>query len=444
MTPTSPTAYLASESYPLWSVAPFLGLLLTLGVMSFASANFPHSRAGKIWESNRNKLLIALAWAAPVVLLLASTGNWHPLVHSLEDYFAFIVLLFSLFCISGGVYVSGDISATPRVNTLFLAAGALLANIVGTTGASVLLIRPFLRTNSERKQTAHIPVFFIFAVSNIGGCLLPIGDPPLFLGYLQGVPFFWTLRLWPEWLTTICLLLGVFYIWDRRAYGREDAGDLARDISNQEPLKLHGHANFILLAGVLASVIWLPVYWREAVMLALTGLSFYVTPLHSVARKENNFTFGPIIEVAALFIGIFTAMIPALAVLHAHGSNLGLSRPWHFFWASGSLSAVLDNAPTYLTFLSVAQGLSSFRPDIFAVSADLQHIGTSGTLLAAISLGSVFMGAITYIGNGPNFMVKAIADEWGYKTPDFLSYILRYSLPVLVPIFILISAVFLR
>lgn len=432
------------EPYPIWSVAPFLGLLLTLGVMSFAAANFPHSRAGKIWESNRNKLLIAGAWALPVVLLLAWRGAWQPLAHSLEDYFAFIVLLFSLFCISGGVYLSGDISATPRVNTLFLAAGALLANIVGTTGASVLLIRPLLRTNSERKITAHIPIFFIFVVANVGGCLLPIGDPPLFLGYLQGVPFFWTLRLWPEWLATLGLLLLVFYLWDRRAYAREAPEDLARDAGCQEPLRLHGRANFLLLVGVLAAVVTLPLFWREAAMLALTGLSFALTPLHSVPRRENNFTFGPILEVAALFIGIFIAMIPALAVLREHGASLGLTRPWHFFWASGSLSAVLDNAPTYLTFLSVAQGLSAGRPDLFPPSPGLEHIGTPGILLAAVSLGSVFMGAITYIGNGPNFMVKAIADEWGYKTPDFLSYILRYSLPVLVPIFILISVVFLR
>lgn len=442
MTPSVTPAIL--ESYPHWSVGPFLGLLLTLGTMSFASANFPHSRAGKIWESNLNKLLIAGAWAVPVVLLLAWRGTWQPLAHSLEDYFAFIVLLFSLFCISGGVYLSGDISATPRVNTLFLAAGALLANIVGTTGASVLLIRPLLRTNSERKITAHIPVFFIFAVANVGGCLLPIGDPPLFLGYLQGVPFFWTLRLWPEWLVTLGLLLVVFYIWDRRAYARETPRDLARDVRNQEPLRLHGGANFVLLAGVLAAVVALPLFWREAAMLALTGISFRLTPLHSVARRENNFTFGPILEVAALFIGIFIAMIPALAVLREHGAALGLTRPWHFFWASGSLSAVLDNAPTYLTFLSVAQGLSAAQPDAFPPSPGLEHIGTPGILLAAVSLGSVFMGAMTYIGNGPNFMVKAIADEWGYKTPDFLSYILRYSLPVLVPIFILISIIFLR
>lgn len=441
---TSPVASHLSENYPIWSVVPFLGLLLTLGAMSFASANFPHSRPGKVWESNLNKLLIALGWAAPIVLFLAVRENWHPLLHSLEDYFAFIVLLFSLFCISGGVYVSGDIAATPRVNTLFLAAGALLANIVGTTGASVLLIRPLLRTNSERKITAHLPVFFIFIVSNVGGCLLPIGDPPLFLGYLQGVPFFWTLRLWPEWLVTLGLLLLVFYIWDRRAYAREAPADLARDAGNQEPLRLHGQANFVLLAGVLAAVVALPLFWREAAMLALTGISFWITPLHSVPRRENNFSFGPILEVAALFIGIFIAMIPALAVLREHGAALGLTRPWHFFWASGSLSAVLDNAPTYLTFLSVAQGLSAGQPGMFPPSPGLEHIGTSGILLAAVSLGSVFMGAITYIGNGPNFMVKAIADEWGYKTPDFLSYILRYSLPVLVPIFILVSIIFLR
>jgi len=435
---------LPHDGFPVWSLLPFLGLLLTLGVMSFATANFPHSRPGKLWESNRNKLLIALAWSVPVMLLLAGRGNWQPLLESLEDYFAFMVLLFSLFCISGGVYVSGDIAATPRMNTLFLAGGALLANFVGTTGASVLLIRPLLRTNSERKNTSHLPVFFIFAVANIGGCLLPIGDPPLFLGYLQGVPFFWTLRLWPAWLAALGLLLLVFYVWDRLAYLREAAGDLTRDAQAIEPLRFHGILNFILLAGVLASVVWLPVYWREAAMLALTGLSFLATPLHSRARKENNFTFGPILEVAALFIGIFIAMIPALDVLRGQGAHLGLSQPWHFFWASGALSSVLDNAPTYLTFLSVAQGLSAGQPGLYPVSPGLEHIATPGTLLSAISLGSVFMGAMTYIGNGPNFMVKAIAEEWGYKTPDFFTYILHYALPVLVPIFLVVSAFFLR
>jgi Na+/H+ antiporter NhaD/arsenite permease-like protein len=431
-------------TFPIWSVAPFLGMLLTLGVMSFAAANFPHSTAGKIWESNRNKLFIALGWSLPVLALLAWQHQWLPLYHSMEEYFAFITLLFALFCISGGVYVSGDIAATPKVNTLFLAGGALLANFIGTTGASVLLIRPLLRTNAQRKNTTHLPVFFIFAVSNIGGCLLPIGDPPLFLGYLQGVPFFWTLRLWPAWLTAMGLLLVVFYIWDRKAYLKESAQDLARDVKAIEPLEVHGKSNFILLAGVLAAVIWIPMFWREAVMLLLTGASFFLTPLHSKPRKENNFTFGPIIEVAVLFIGIFIAMIPALSVLREHGTSLGLSRPWHFFWASGTLSSVLDNAPTYLTFLSVAQSLSAAQPGLFPVSPELQHIHAPGVLLVAVSLGSVFMGAMTYIGNGPNFMVKAIADEWGYKTPDFFSYVLRYSIPILVPIFIVVSVLFLR
>lgn len=430
--------------FPIWSTFPFAGLLLTLGTMSFAAANFPHSRVGRFWESNRNKLLIALAWAAPVLLLLAVRGQWSPFLHSMEEYAAFIALLFALFCISGGVYLSGDIAATPRVNTLFLAIGAVLANFVGTTGASVLLIRPLLRTNRERRHTAHIPVFFIFAVSNIGGCLLPIGDPPLFLGYLQGVPFFWTLRLWPMWATALGLLLLVFYIWDSRAYARETRGDLRHDREDTEPLRLHGGSNLVLLLGVLAAVIWLPMWVREGVMLALTAASFALTPLSSHCRKQNQFGFGPILEVAALFIGIFIAMIPALAVLKEHGASLGLTRPWHFFWASGALSSVLDNAPTYLTFLSVEQGLSTADPAHFPPSPELGHIAVPDILLVAVSLGAVFMGAMTYIGNGPNFMVKAIADEWGCKTPDFFTYVLRYAIPVLIPIFIVISVVFLR
>lgn len=445
-------------SFPLWSALPFAGLLLTLGVMSFIAANFPHSTLCKIWESNRNKLLIALGWSIPVILLAASRGNWHPLAESVQDYIAFIVLLFSLFTISGGVYLSGDIRATPFNNVLFLGGGAVLSNIVGTTGASVLLIRPFLRTNSERKVTAHLPVFFIFAVSNIGGCLLPIGDPPLFLGYLKGVPFFWTLQLWMPWLAALVLLLGIFYWMDRRACARETAESMARDIAHVEPIRMHGKPNLILLGGVLAAVIFITPgrlaewgwnrgiasYSREILMLGLTGISFLLTPLHSHARKENQFTFGPIQEVAYLFIGIFITMIPALALLREHSAQFGLAQPWHFFWASGTLSSVLDNAPTYLTFLAAAQGLTAADPSLFPPSPELSHLNVSGPLLAGVSLGSVFMGSMTYIGNGPNFMVKAIADEWGYKTPDFFNYIIRYSVPVLIPIFVILSLLFLQ
>jgi Na+/H+ antiporter NhaD/arsenite permease-like protein len=380
-------------------------------------------------------------------------GAWEPLIESLEEYFSFIVLLFALFVISGGIYLEGDLEATPKINTIFLGIGSVLANFVGTTGASMLLIRPVLKTNSERYNTSHIPVFFIFVVSNIGGSLLPIGDPPLFLGYLQGIPFFWTLHLVAPWALSIGILLTIFYIWDRRAYSRETEFALKEDRSEYQPLKLKGALNFLWLAGVLAAVIFITpslleqwgfthgplMFVREYVMLGMAILSLVLSPLSSEMRQKNNFTFAPILEVAYLFIGIFIAVVPALQILKTQGQALGVTEPWQFFWATGLLSSVLDNAPTYLTFLSLAEGLAAESPDVYTNLIPLQNAVVPQVLLSAISLGAVFMGAMTYIGNGPNFMVKAIADEWGYKMPDFLSYIIRYSLPILLPIFVLVT-----
>jgi Na+/H+ antiporter NhaD/arsenite permease-like protein len=440
---------------PVWSILPFAGLLLTIGVMSFIVANYPHNRAGHLWENNNNKLIIALLWSLPVIILLAVYGAWQPLWHSLEDYFSFIVLLFALFAISGAIYLEGDLKATPWINVGFLGIGAVIANLIGTTGASVLLVRPLLRTNSERTHTGHIPVFFIFLVSNIGGCLLPIGDPPLFLGYLKGVPFFWTLNLIAPWLVAVLLLLVIFFIWDSRSYKKETVYSLKLDTQQYEPLKIKGGLNFLWLAGVLLAVIFItpnnlaawglsegPLkFLREYIMLAMAGLSFLTSPLRSETRHKNNFTFAPIIEVAYLFIGIFIAMIPALEILRVEGASLGVDQPWHFFWATGALSSVLDNAPTYLTFLSLAQGLVAANPTL-QIPPELAGVGVTSEYLAAISLGAVFMGANTYIGNGPNFMVKAIAEEWGYKMPDFFSYVLKYSLPILIPVFVVITLIF--
>ena len=442
----------------MWAVIPFAGLLLSIGIVSFVCANFPHSILARLWERNRNKLVVALLWSVPVLILLAVSGAWDPFLTAMEDYFSFISLLFALFVISGGIYLEGDLVATPRVNTAFLALGALLANLIGTTGASLLLIRPVLKTNSERKHTAHIPVFFIFVVSNIGGALLPIGDPPLFLGYLKGVPFFWTLSLVMPWLTAVALVLLVFFIWDARCYGRETDYSRRKDRKSYAPLRVRGGINFLWLLGVLVAIVVLtpaaltsmgistgPLkFLREYVMLVMAGASLLTAPLTSTSRRENNFTFGPIQEVMFLFIGIFITMIPALEILRMRGIEFGIARPWQFFWASGMLSGALDNAPTYLTFLSLAQGLSAANPALYPVPATLAGVAAPANLVAAISLGSVFMGANTYIGNGPNFMVKAIADEWGCKTPDFFSYILKYSLPVLIPVFIVITVIFLR
>ena len=415
------------HALPLWSVLPFAAMLLCIAVFPLA---FEHW-----WEKNRHKALVAMVLALPVVGLFWYFGDFQPLLHEVEEYFSFIVLLGSLFVISGGIYIHGDIQATPRNNTLFLAVGAVLANLFGTTGAAMLLIRPLLRTNADRRYIGHIPIFFIFVVANVGGCLLPIGDPPLFMGYLRGVPFFWTLRLLPEWLFMMALLLTTFYLVDRHFWRREPTSAVMVDARYVRPLGVFGRVNILLIAGVLLSVVFLKTPLREIAMLVLAGLSLRFT--HHRVRQRNEFNFAPIIEVAVLFAGIFVTMVPALLILEARGAELGVTKPWQFFWAAGSLSSFLDNAPTYLTFLSLAQGL--------AASADLARevVGVPASLLAAISLGSVFMGANTYIGNGPNFMVKVICEHQKVKMPSFFGYML-WSGAVLIPLFIIVTLVFFR
>jgi Na+/H+ antiporter NhaD/arsenite permease-like protein len=383
--------------------------------------------APHFWDSNLRRAVIVALISLPVLLFLLKADPY-ALLHSLEEYVAFIILLGSLFVISGGIYLSGDLRATPHVNTAFLAIGAILANFIGTTGASMVLIRSFLKTNSERRHTGHLAVFFIFIVSNCGGLLTPLGDPPLFLGYLRGVPFFWTLSLFPHWLVMNGALLAIFFIWDYRAYHRETRKDLARDDARIQPLRLEGAVNFIFLGGVIGAV-FLPDPWRELLMVAMALLSVWLGPKH--ARQKNNFKWAPIIEVAVIFVGIFITMVPALYLLKVNGSRFGFTQPWQFFWLTGVLSGVLDNAPTYLTFLSLAQGLG-LSPEV---------VGIPAKFLAAISVGAVFMGANTYIGNGPNFMVKAIADHAGFKTPSFFGYFLR-SLIILGPIYGLVHLLF--
>jgi Na+/H+ antiporter NhaD/arsenite permease-like protein len=407
-----------SDPHPIL-VLPFILLLSCIAVLPLATP--------KYWEHNRNKAVVAGLLSTPI---LAWLGLHDPsaIGHSLHEYVSFIALLGSLFVISGGIHLEGDLRATPGRNTAMLAVGGVLANLLGTTGASMLMIRTVLRTNSERANVAHLPVFFILVVSNCGGLLTPLGDPPLFLGYLRGVPFTWTLRLWPIWLLTLVWLLGVYYVIDRRAYAREDTAHIQNDIRNVVPLKLIGLRNIGFLMGIVGCV-FLPSPYRELGMVA-TALASLVLGGKS-ARKANNFTFGPIIEVAVLFAGIFATMIPALRLLELHGAELGLIHPWQYFLASGILSSVLDNAPTYLTFFSAAQGLG--LPG--------EVVGVPGAYLVAISVGAVLMGANTYIGNGPNFMVKAIADESGYRTPSFGRYAL-FAIATLSPVY-LITALWL-
>jgi Na+/H+ antiporter NhaD/arsenite permease-like protein len=402
-----------------WAL-PFVGLLLAIAVLPLTAPHF--------WESNLRKLGVGAILGAPV-LVLYLRARPAALVHAAQDYVSFIVLLGGLFVISGGILLEGDLEATPRTNAAFLGVGAVLASFVGTTGASMLLIRPLLQTNRERKHVVHTVVFFIFLVSNIGGCLTPLGDPPLFLGYLLGVPFTWTFRLFLPWLFTTALVLAVYVLWDRRAHAREAKPDLKRDFYEVRPLRVAGKESLAMLGGVLAAVAFLGAPWRELVIVLLSVVSYARTDPE--LRKANRFSFHPILEVAALFAGIFVTMLPALHILQERGAELGVREPWQFFWATGALSSFLDNAPTYLTFLALARGLH----------LPAEVVGVPNTLLVAISLGAVFMGANTYIGNGPNFMVRAIAEERGVRMPSFGAYML-YSGAVLLPTFVLVTVVF--
>jgi Na+/H+ antiporter NhaD/arsenite permease-like protein len=409
-----------TAALPVYSIVPFVAMLLAIALCPL---RVPHW-----WESNRNKLLVASVLGAPVLALYLARER-SALVHMLTEYVSFIILLAGLYVISGGILLRGDLVATPLTNTGFLAVGSVLASFIGTTGASMLLIRPLLQTNSERRHVTHTVIFFVFLVSNIGGMLTPLGDPPLFLGYLQGVPFTWTFRLWPPWLVMVLALLVVYVVWDTRQYAREPLAALARDRRRVEPLRVRGAVNAVWLVGMVFAVAFLRAPVREVVIVGLAAVSLWLTP--SEIRRANGFTTYPIVEVAVLFFGIFLTMIPALELLHLRGGELGVRQPWQFFWATGALSSFLDNAPTYLTFLALGQGLRL---------AD-EVVGVPQAILAAISVGAVAMGANTYIGNAPNFMVKAIAEEAGVKMPTFVGYML-YSATILLPLFVLVTLLF--
>jgi Na+/H+ antiporter NhaD/arsenite permease-like protein len=422
---------------PLWSVLPFILTLLSIAIVPLAFANW--------WEKNSNKLILSFGMSLPVLAVLLPSGL-HLLAESLLDYVSFMVLLGALFIISGGIYIKGEFAGTPLVNTGFLAVGAVFANLIGTTGASMLLIRPYLRANHRRQRRDHLCVFFIFIVSNIGGLLTPLGDPPLFLGFLRGVPFQWTLSLLPIWLTTLAIVLIVFNLYDQYIFVREDVetpGALAEDVQPRRRLDIQGGRNLTFLLGVMLAAIlsgyfgW-PRGVQELLMIAMALLSWFTTP--SAVHKANHFHLHPIAEVAAVFLGIFVTMIPALEILRSHATQLGISAPWQYFWMSGALSSFLDNAPTYLTFTAMASGLVGSSSDSLA---GLLHSELGVALLRAVSVGSVFMGANSYIGNGPNFMVKSIAESNGVKMPSFGGYLL-YSGAILIPIFLLVTMIFFR
>ncbi len=487
-------------------VIPFALLLLAIAILPLIPAT------EHWWESNLHRFYVA-AFLGVITLLyygFAHTGvlesHWHALsaAHLCDDtagarmwtifanaifdeFVPFIVLLFALFSIAGGIRVEGNLKAKPMTNTIFIAIGAALASFIGTTGAAMLLIRPLLETNKERKFKVHTVIFFIFAVCNCGGCLLPTGDPPLFLGYLAGVGFTWTMCLWKEWLFTNCVLLVIYYMWDRFiSYPKETSTDIVLDNVEAGKLKFLGiFPNALLLIGVILAVALLdpkkafpgtewhaPMYLREIVQLGLVFVSLVLG--NTKVRLNNRFNFGAITEVAALFFGIFICMQVPLQILNEKGGELGMGvdDTHSFFWATGSLSSVLDNAPTYVVFSTVGKtatldaekrgelviyqdGNAKEKSAAEAKVAELKasnsemnieampiEAGIAAKVLVAVSLGSVFMGAMTYIGNGPNFMVKAIAEEEGVKMPSFFGYMV-YSFGILFPILLIMTFLFL-
>ena len=462
------------ESLPLWSVVPFVGILLSIALFELIAPEFWHHHYGKVSAA------WSLLFAIPFLLAYGSTA-FHEILHIyLADYFPFILLLWGLFTVAGGIVVRGFLAGTPAVNTLMLLIGTVLASWMGTTGASMVLIRPLLRANAARKSKVHVVIFFIFLVSNIGGSLTPLGDRPLFLGFLHGVPFFWTLSLLPE-MTLICLLLLVlFYLIDSFLYKMEQTGLEATPPADKAPLKLEGLFNLIFLGGIMGAVllsgVWSPHIElnvlgvhvalqnlvRDLLILLMGLLSLKFTPWER--REANGFTWFPIKQVGYLFAGIFMTIIPALAILKAgeQGALASVVRTANseasFFWITGILSSFLDNAPTYLTFFTSALGKLGLEEatirQALRISADQWATLTQGGVavdplvleqfvryLTAISVGAVFMGANTYIGNAPNFMVKAIAEENEIKMPSFFGYMF-YSVIILIPLFFFTSFIF--
>jgi Na+/H+ antiporter NhaD/arsenite permease-like protein len=429
---------------PIWAIIPFAIMLLTIAVGPLL---FHHW-----WEENKNKLIVSLALGIPTAAYLISQHLSENLVHQmLFDYVPFIVLLGSLFVITGGIHLKGDIQAKPWINTLFLAIGAILASLMGTTGAAMLLIRPVIKTNSERKYKVHTILFFIAAVANCGGLLTPLGDPPLFLLYLRGAEFTWFFHLLPEWAFVNAMLLIIYFIVDSYYYKKEPLENIKFDATNIEPIKIKGNLNFVWLLGIVASVAFLNGQFlefvhhnhyygfvREGAMLLMAGASLLFTP--KLLREANKFTWTPIVEVAFLFLGIFITMVPALLYLSANAASFGITEPSQFYYATGTLSAFLDNAPTAVSFHNLAIGMN---PGAIAITGEGFIAGIPEILLTAISLGAVFFGAMTYIGNGPNFMVKAIAEENKIAMPGFFGYIIKFSIIVLLPLYIITQLIFL-
>jgi len=443
------------EILSLYSTIPFIGILLSIAFFPLFAPEFWHHHFGKV------SAFWAIVIAAPLLIIYKGAAL-HSFLHiMIADYVPFIILLWSLFTISGGILLKGSLRGTPVVNTIMIIIGTILASWMGTTGAAMLLIRPFLRANNYRKNRAFMVVFFIFLVANIGGSLTPVGDPPLFLGFLHGVPFFWTFALLPHMVFTALILLAIYFALDTYYYKKEGFNKSQIDEEEKEPIRLVGSYNFIFLAGVVGSVIisglveWGEVntfgihrsiqeWARDSFIILMGILSLIFTSTKT--REDNEFTWFPIQEVAYLFAGIFITMTTCLLLLLAGSKGaLGfivdaVKEPYHYFWVTGILSSFLDNAPTYLTFFTTAMGkFYTGIPESIAVS---KLIAENPIFLMAISAGAVFFGANTYIGNAPNFMVRSIAEEAGTPMPSFFGYMLKYSIVFLVPVFILVTFIF--
>ena len=431
-----------------WSMIPFGLLLLVIAVAPLI--------VNEWWDSNKHKLAVAILLAVPTTVCMIMGGMAHELEHQLlGDYLPFIVLLLALYVITGGIHLAGDIQAKPWVNTLFLAIGWILASFMGTTGAAMLLIRPLLATNKQREHKVHTVLFFIALVANCGGLLTPLGDPPLFMLFLRGAEFGWFMKLFPQWLFVGVVLLLLYFVFDTMLYKKEHSTNLELDLREHTPLRLQGKTNLFYLVGVVLAValvhpgnipmmaeadahLWIK-YLREIVLLVFTSMSLYTTK-RKVRYRLNQFSWAPIMEVAILFFGIFITMTPALSYLNDNAASLGLTKAWQFFYATGALSSFLDNTPTAVAFHSVASGLNAEQMANFggAIVA-----GVPEMLMRAICLGAVLFGSMTYIGNGPNFMVKAIAEENGVKMPSFFGYIFKFAVVVLLPVYILAQLIFL-
>ena len=405
-------------------LVPFAATLMSLSILP--------SILPRVWESRRFRLVWATALAASSLIPAVARGAGRGVLQAGGEYLDVVALLGSLFVISGGIALGGRLEGTPLVNVVMLGCGAALASVLGTPGAATLMIRPYLHANRRRKRVEHGVIFLIILAGNIGGSLLPIGDPPLYLGYLSGVPFFWTLTLWRPWIFVVGIALAAFFAWDLRRFRREgfEGEDETRSLST---VRVHGLVNFPILAAAIASSALLHGPSRPAALAACAALSWRATPKD--ARARNHFSFAPVEEIALIFLAIFGTIGPVLETLSRHAAASSISSPRAFFWTAGAFSSLLDNAPTYLSALTAARALP-VRSGVAMIA------GAGEDLLRAISLGAVYFGALTYVGNGPNLLVRSIAISRGVRMPGFVRYSAIAS-AVLLPLFAAVSFLFL-